>query len=464
MFSSSVLRSPAFRRSTTLLTVAISANAWVANNAFAISARRAIAPATRTTLAEAAPSFSSSAEFGANEGARHGACGRAFYPRDVYYDAEAKSKLEELRALRRDEIADGGGAASGGGNKTNTNSTTLGVLKESGGKYSGTLTLIGYKGGPLESQINQDRAVVLSPFVVGNKKDTDGAGGSDNDSDSVDNNSNKLIGCFDGHARLGEVVSDYVVKELPKLLASKLDKIQPKSNYTDQVSQAITETFVEMDRTAPAEISGGCTATIVLQKGSRLYVANAGDSRSFVVVYRAKAKTAEVVYISREDKPSLPDERERVEKAGGKVLLPPTGTSRVLYTDPESGLTSGLAMSRSIGDWEVGKFGVIPDPIIDTIDIDEVVEQHSGGSEDDVCIFAVSATDGCMDYTNPEGVAAVLARSMYEDESPHLLTAMEQIIYTAAAGWERAKRGTYRDDIAISVCAIRIPPSLLQGR
>ena len=460
MFSS-IFRSPAFRRSTAastsiagLLTVAVSANAWVANNAVSVSVRRAIAPATRTTLAEAAPSrasFSSSTNT-TEDDAEYSSVGRAFYPQDVYYDSKVKETLEKLRTVKRDDIVVNVDVDAH--NDTATTNNTTGILRRSGRKLMGTLTLVGYKGGSLDSQINQDRAVVVSPFWVGNEE-------KENDVNKMDaerNITSKLIGCFDGHARLGEVVSDYVVKELPKLLASKLEKIEPK-DHPEQVTKAISETFVEMDKTAPAEVSGGCTATIILQRGSKLYVANAGDSRSFVVVYRAKKKSANVIYISREDKPNLPDERERVEKAGGQVLVPLYGTSRVLYTDPESGLTSGLAMSRSIGDWEVGKLGVIPDPIVDIIDIDQVVKDHSE-SDDDVCIFAVSATDGLMDYTTPEGIAKVLATSMYEKDGPHLMTALEQLIYVAASGWERSKRGTYRDDIAISVSEIRIPPNL----
>lgn len=453
---SSIFRSPAFRRSTTastsiagLLTVAVSANAWVANNAVSVSVRRVIAPATRTTLAEAAPSRASFSSTSKNsDDAEYSSFGRAFFPQDVYYDNNVKKVLEKLRALKRDDVDINGQNDSG-----ITNNTT-GILSRSGRKFLGTLSLIGYKGGSPDSQINQDRAVVVSPFWVGNEE-------KENDENTMDTKRNipsKLIGCFDGHARLGEVVSEYVVKELPKLLASKLEKIEPK-DQPEKVSKAIKETFVEMDKSAPAEISGGCTASIILQRGSKLYVANAGDSRSFVVVYRANTKTANVIYISREDKPNLPDERERVEKAGGEVLIPHSGTSRVLYKDPESGLTSGLAMSRSIGDWEVGKLGVIPDPIVDIIDIEQVVNDHSE-SDDDICIFAVSATDGLMDYTTPEDIAKVLAMSMYEKDGPHLLTALEQLIFVAAMGWERSKRGTYRDDIAISMSEIRIPPNL----
>ncbi len=457
MFSS-VFRSSALRTSTAartsiagLLTFAVSANAWVANNAVSVSVRRAIAPATRTTLAEAAPSRASFSSSSGNntDDAEYSSCGRAFFPQDVYYDQKVKETLEKLRALKRDDIN------ADTKNENGAMSNTMGILNRSGRKYMGTLSLIGYKGGSLDSQINQDRAVVVSPFWVGDE----GAEG-DKSMDTDRNIPSKLIGCFDGHARLGEVVSEYVVKELPKLLASKLEKVEPR-DHPERVAQAITETFIEMDKTAPAEVSGGCTASIILQRGSKLYVANAGDSRSFVVVYQANKKTANIVYISREDKPSLPDERERVEKAGGQVYAPITGTSRVLYTDPESGMTSGLAMSRSIGDWEVGKLGVIPDPIVDTIDIEQVVNDHSE-SGDDVCIFAVSATDGLMDFASPEGIAKVLAMSMYEKDGPHLLTALEQLIYVAATGWERSKRGTYRDDIAISVSEIRIPPDLVQ--
>jgi serine/threonine protein phosphatase PrpC len=452
MFSS-LFRSSAFRSTAAstsiagLLTVAVSANAWVANNAVSASVRRAIAPATRTTLAEAAPraSFSSSSNDG-DDDAEYSPCGRAFFPQDVYYDSKVKETLAKLRALKRDDVD--------AELDTTSKGSATGILSRSGRKFMGTLSLIGYKGGPIDSQINQDRAVVVSPFWVGDEeKEQD-----ETMMDTKRNITSKLIGCFDGHARLGEVVSEYVVKELPKLLATKLQKIEPK-DQPEQVAKAITETFIEMDKTAPADVSGGCTASIILQRGTKLYVANAGDSRSFVVVYRANKKTTSVIYTSREDKPDLPDERARVEKAGGQVLVPLYGTSRVLYTDPESGMTSGLAMSRSIGDWEVGKFGVIPDPIVDIIDVEQVVNEHSE-SDDDICIFAVSATDGLMDYTTPEGIAKVLATSMYEEDGPHLMTALEQLIYVAASGWERSKRGTYRDDIAISVSEIRIPPNL----
>ena len=428
--------------------------------AFCVSVRTTALAPTTITLAEAAPyskSFSTSASKDNDNGndndngKKHpnegeNGClsyGRPLYPQDVYYNRKIKESLEKLRTLKREDA------------DTAINADLLG---RSGEKYMAALTLIGYKGGSLESQINQDRAVVVSPFWVGNNEKEE----KQQQNNNKRNKSSRLVGIFDGHARLGEVVSEYVAKELPKLLATKLDKLKPRDD-PEQIKTAITDTFIELDKTCPGEISGGCTASIILQRDSKVYVANAGDSRSFLVVYRANSQTTDVIYISREDKPSLPDEKKRVEQMGGQVFLPPFGTSRVLYTDPESGLTSGLAMSRSIGDWEVGKLGVIPDPIVDIVDIEQVVHdqlKNGGINDDDVYIFAVSATDGLMDYTTPEAVAQTVATSMYDKDGPHLLTALETQIYVSAAGWEKAKRGEYRDDIAISVSEIRIPPSL----
>jgi serine/threonine protein phosphatase PrpC len=327
-----------------------------------------------------------------------------------------------------------------------------------------TLTLLGYKGGSPESQINQDRAFVLSPFRVGEVSEDE----------AEDGTTCRLLGVFDGHAPLGEHVSEYVVTELPKLLAKKLELV------TDQEStkEALVESFIEMDKTVPAHKSGGCTASVILQMGRKVYVANAGDSRSFIAVYHKQSRKTQIVYVSREDKPDLPEERKRVESVGGQVYISNRvgGTSRVLYTDPMTGYQSGLAMSRSIGDWEAGKVGVIPDPIVDVIDIPNLVTAERnmcvvidengdmnmefcvGDQVDDVHIFAVSATDGMFDFVDPLAIAETIAPSLFDEDGSHPLTACENLISTAASGWQGAKQGRYRDDIAIAVCTIRIPP------
>jgi serine/threonine protein phosphatase PrpC len=245
----------------------------------------------------------------------------------------------------------------------------------------------------------------------------------------------------------------------------------------DITSRVLSEVFVELDQTAPADPSGGCTATVVLQQGKKVYIANAGDSRSFIVTYRPSTGKSEIVYMTREDKPSLPDERARVEAAGGQVYLPVRGTSRVVYNDPLSGAPTGLAMSRSIGDWAAGKMGVIPDPIVHVLDIDTLVSTELYGlnsakrydidssgepkevkdSIDDVYVFAVSATDGMMDYLHEDEIAKILAHALFEENGAHPISACEHLILAAAQAWQQAKQGRYRDDIAIAVSALRRP-------
>ena len=248
--------------------------------------------------------------------------GCPFLPLDVHYEEEAKEALEKMKkeALAEESL-----------------------LKTSGCDNAATLTLIGYKGGRMVDQINQDRALVLSPYKYGN---INSAGGDESNKPVA-----RLLGAFDGHAKYGEKVSEYVAKTLPALLASKLvafdasDKEEGKEKQT--MAQLLRDTFLELDATAPADPSGGCTASVVLQLGSKIYVVNAGDSRSFVAVHLippdGSEATTSIIHGTREDKPHLLIERERVEHMGGTVYLPNgfavtgQGTTRVLYKDPTTG-------------------------------------------------------------------------------------------------------------------------------
>lgn len=283
--------------------------------------------------------------------------------------------------------------------------------------------------------------------------------------------------------RIHYSVSEFSATELPKLLVSKLrDSLKDCEDMEQEMeitTRILSETFIELDRTAPGDPSGGCTATVVLQQGRKIYVANAGDSRSFIVTYRPSTGKSEIVYMTREDKPSLPDEKERVEAAGGQVYIPVRGTSRVVYNDPTSGAPTGLAMSRSIGDWAAGEMGVIPDPIVHVLDIDTLVSAElyglnsagsyevnaegdakgtgPGDTTDDVYVFAVSATDGMMDYVHEDEVAKILAHALFEENGAHPISACEHLIFAAAQAWQQAKQGRYRDDIAIAVSELRRP-------
>ncbi|KAL3800323.1 hypothetical protein HJC23_003619 [Cyclotella cryptica] len=424
--------------------------------------------------------------------------GCPYLPLDVHYEEEAKRALE---AMKKEASVDNIKSLKLIGNDS--------VLKSSGSEHAATLTLIGYKGGRLIDQVNQDRALVLSPYMYWK---INNSAGSDQSHKPVA----RLLGAFDGHAKYGERVSEYVAKTLPALLGSKLvefDATKDEDGNGDnekendhKIARLLHDTFLELDATAPADPSGGCTASVVLQLGTKIYVANAGDSRSFVAVHivhpDGKEATTSVIYGTREDKPHIAVERERVEHMGGTVYLPNgflatgQGTTRVLYKDPTTGSTSGLAMSRSIGDWDAGNVGVIPDPLVDIMDINDIkkniierlnglgngacevgvkeveVDPANGETSESQCVqytenhikvFAISATDGLLDYVPEETIAKHVAKGLYKTgveekenakngpQTTHPLTACENLIYTAASGWQQDKGGRYRDDIAIAV-------------
>ncbi len=98
----------------------------------------------------------------------------------------------------------------------------------------------------------------------------------------------------------------------------------------------------------------GCTATACLVRGSQLWIANTGDSRTVLV------KQASVVQVTTDHKPDEPGEKARIVAAGGTVeyvfgvwRVNGMHDFRVLvccHTSSSDCASGSLAMSRSLGD------------------------------------------------------------------------------------------------------------------
>jgi len=219
-------------------------------------------------------------------------------------------------------------------------------------------------------------------------------------------------------------------------------------------------------------------------------------------MYKPSTKSVQLIYASREDKPSIPEERHRVEKNGGKVYIPPPGqeaedSPRVLLVDVQKRWELSLAMSRSLGDWDFSGVGVIAEPIVQTFDLDHILQKqmlelsctadtyssrssefnvgedsiHSAlherlaMNERVVKLFAVAATDGLLDFVTPEDLLQKVATAFYDEvetvdndaEPPlHPLVACERLILQAAEGWYSEMGYEYRDDIAIAAMKISL--------
>lgn len=424
----------------------------------------------RTAESEPDVNAATDSHSGADSGAN--ACyafGCPFLPRDVFYDEDAKTALHRLKEPAR-KIHEHDEEDESRSSKVTTGKF-LAELDSSGDRHRSTMTLCGYKGGQISDQINQDRSILVSPFM----------------------GEYQLLGVLDGHGSGGEIVSEYARIEIPKLLSSKLEEMSQNADnnllmdidddMTAKVSQILKDVFLEVDKTAP-EIShsGGCTGSVALQLGSKLFLANAGDSQTLVAAHLGWNETTQVLYATREDKPDLPGEKERVEKAGGRVQVPQSlddgDSARVVYRDPASNQEVGLAMSRSIGDWDAP--GVTAEPIVDVLDLRELANTVLKSKDEFDCdaaeiecgptavnFFIVAATDGLMDFVTQETVAESVGVTFFgrpevqhaQDSvvghgAGHAHLAAEQLIFIAAKGWHEAMQGHYRDDITIAASKV----------
>ncbi|XP_018424044.1 PREDICTED: protein phosphatase 1D [Nanorana parkeri] len=124
--------------------------------------------------------------------------------------------------------------------------------------------------------------------------------------------------------------------------------------------------------------TSGTTASVVIVRGNKLYVAHVGDSGVVFGIQNSPKETVKALEVTQDHKPELPKERERIEGLGGSVINK-SGVNRVVWKRPR--LTHNgpvrrstvidqipfLAVARALGDlWSYdfysGEFVVSPEP------------------------------------------------------------------------------------------------------
>ena len=112
----------------------------------------------------------------------------------------------------------------------------------------------------------------------------------------------------------------------------------------------------------------GTTCTLVIQLEEHIICANAGDSRAILIFNEKEDELLEntkIYLLSYDSKPQNPNEKKRIIEHGGLVLQDlnefrkPEGPFRVWIKGEHY---PGIALSRSIGDIDAKKIGVIPNP------------------------------------------------------------------------------------------------------
>lgn len=231
-----------------------------------------------------------------------------------------------------------------------------------------------------------------------------------------------LFAVFDGHG--GSEVAKFCRDNLSKIL---LDTAEYKDGlYAEGLGRA----FLALDENILAgwpnsvsqyssphaygrgdnpydEGGAGCTAVSCLIKGSKLYIANAGDSR--IVLCRS----GKAIELSTDHKPELHSEAERIRAARGYIT--------------DGRVNGNLNLTRAIGDFAYKKnSSITPDKQIITANPD--ISAQDLVAEDE---FLILGCDGVWDRkTSQEVVDFVKPRIDRREEGERLSLVVEALLDT----------------------------------
>jgi serine/threonine protein phosphatase PrpC len=168
-------------------------------------------------------------------------------------------------------------------------------------------------------------------------------------------------------------------------------------------SEALTTGFLKGDewlREEMAGIDGGCTANVVLLVKGQLFCGNAGDTRAVL------CRAGQAIDMSEDHKPSLPREKERIQKAGGFVC-------------PQGRVYGVLALSRALGDFMFKQKEDLS-PQAQPVTADPDVREVMLTKEDE---FLIIACDGIWDVMTSQAAVDFVRNSLKEDEGDVSLAA-----------------------------------------
>ncbi|CAL8353296.1 unnamed protein product [Boreogadus saida] len=153
---------------------------------------------------------------------------------------------------------------------------------------------------------------------------------------------------FDGHG--GPEAADFCDKYMEKYIK---DLVVQENN----LELVLTRAFLEVDKALRKHLhhspsasgaNAGSTATVaLLRDGIELVVASVGDSRAML------CRKGKALKLTDDHHPDRKDEKERIKQSGGFVTWNSLGQPNV---------NGRLAMTRSIGDFDLKNMGVIAQP------------------------------------------------------------------------------------------------------
>ena len=255
-----------------------------------------------------------------------------------------------------------------------------------------------------------------------------------------------IFAIFDGHGPNGHLVSQFLVEYFTELFKNNTEIKKCKteleifnlllhSNY-QLIRDAITTSEEKLNEQKNFNIEfSGSTCCMLIQIYQKIICVNIGDSRA--ILYSVMIKE-DIANLSFDHKPNLKQELERIKKYGGVV-------EKCLYED---GIVDGpfriwnsskqeypgLAISRSIGDSEATKLGVLAEPDFNLKTLKTNMK------------FIVIASDGLWEYLNNKNVCEIIKPFYHIGD---VKGATEELINKSREKW--AKKGDSADDISVII-------------
>ena len=287
-----------------------------------------------------------------------------------------------------------------------------------------------------DKKVNQDNFFIFKNFVQGFD--------------------NIFMGVCDGHGYYGHEVSGFIKENLPMNL-NHLIKSEKLNVLTDDLSSVIKRAFISENKSLlrnkqiDSDLSGS-TCISVIYTPKKLIIANVGDSRCFLgkciekenleetgdnILEENKKKVKWIAEnLSRDHKPTITEEAERILKVGGRIRPMKDedgefiGPLRVYMKDRDM---PGLAMTRSFGDYFGSTAGVIPEP---------EVSEYFFKPEDK---FMVLASDGLFEFMESQEIVDII-KDYYNKND--IVGCCEYLYKESTRRWLQEEEDTI-DDITI---------------
>jgi len=225
---------------------------------------------------------------------------------------------------------------------------------------------------------------------------------------NINNHKDFNIFCiFDGHGQEGQFISSFVSKYFSnffkndeKLNSKKNNKSLDNINYILQdnnfsfIKNLFKKAENELNKNNKIDSNfSGTTCTLLIQIADRIICANVGDSKAIMIKSYER-----IIEISKDHKPYLPEESNRILKNGGEIYQTEEYNDKIgPYRIWQKGEKyPGIDISRSIGDLIATRLGVISTP--------DVVEKYI----DNGIKFIVIMTKGVCEYLSSKEIMDIV--------------------------------------------------------